>query len=80
MKITLLQTVEQPIVYPIGTVEVIALNDIASRGAYETAHHEDEEGGIIKSVWKFPAGSQVDIPDRAANMLIGLGYAEAIPA
>ncbi|MGJ0508124.1 MAG: hypothetical protein ACR652_13560 [Methylocystis sp.] len=78
MKIELLMTVEQPIVVPLDAPFTPAVNEIAARGAYETARSVDEEVGVAKIVWKFPVGSIVDIPDKAANTLINLGYARAV--
>lgn len=78
MKIELLQMVEQPVVYPLDGAGPGLLNEIAQRGAYETARAVDEEAEVVKSVWKFPAGAQVDVPAKAGNVLIELGYAQAL--
>ncbi|MGJ0509583.1 MAG: hypothetical protein ACR652_21165 [Methylocystis sp.] len=78
MKIELLMTVEQPVIFPIGADFKPAVNGIARAWAYETAHTDDEEAGVSKTVWKFPVGSIVDIPDKAANTLIDLSYARAV--
>lgn len=78
MKIEILQTVEQPVVYPLAASGPGLLNEIAQRGAYETARAVDEEAEVVKSVWKFPAGSHIDVPAKAANALLDLGYAQAV--
>lgn len=78
MKIRTDIMVEQPIVFPIGTSPIQLLNEIAQRGAYETATFQDDEADVIKCVWKLPAGAEVDIPTKAAMALIGFGYAKAI--
>jgi hypothetical protein len=78
MKIKVLSTSEQPIAYPVDSTGVQLLNDVAERGAYETAHMVDEETDMVKCVWKFPEGSEVDIPVKAGNALVSLGYAESL--
>lgn len=78
MKVRTNQRVKQPIVYPIGPSPVELLNEHAQKRAEICAYVEDEEAGVVKAVLDIPADGEVDIPERAAETLISLGYAEAI--
>jgi hypothetical protein len=77
----LLETVEQPVVYPSTEGGPVPINQIAQRGAYATTHSDNtDEDGVttIREAWKIPTGSEISLPDKAADTLVALGYAELI--
>lgn len=55
-------------------------NDIAALGAREVARAEIHDTDLVGAVWKVPEGAEMSVPDKCADKLIKLGYAEALPA
>jgi len=53
-------------------------NDIAALGARQIAQAEVPDLDMLASVWKVPEGAEMSVPDRCADKLVKLGYAEPL--
>lgn len=56
-----------------------ALNDTGTL-AREVGRCPIAETTLVGAVWKVPAGAEMSVPDRCADRLVALGYAEPLPA
>lgn len=77
MNIRFTETVEHRFVHAADAAPV-ALNDLAKSRAYPIATAEIPDTDLIATVWKVPLGAEMAVPDRCADKLVALGYAEAI--
>jgi len=77
MKITLLTTVEHPVVFETGAPNPVApINDIA-KASFALHSHVIEEMGMTREIWKIPEGAEIDLPEVSAKKLVDLGFAAA---
>ncbi len=53
-------------------------NDVAALGAREVARAEIHDTDLVGAVWKVPEGAEMQVPDKCADKLVALGYAELL--
>ena len=71
-------TVEHRFVHDVEE-SILAHNDIGTL-AREVGRCAIAETTLIGAVWKMPEGAEMTVPDRCADKLIALGYAEPLVA
>jgi hypothetical protein len=57
---------------------ILPLNDIGAL-AREVGRCPIAETTLVGAVWKVHEGAEMSVPDKCADKLIGLGYAEPLP-
>lgn len=77
--IRFLETVEHRFVHERDET-VTPHNDVAALGARQIAQAEVPDLDMLASVWKVPEGAEMSVPDKCADRLVKLGYAEVLPA
>lgn len=71
--------VEHPFVFDAGE-DPVPLNDLAKARAYEIHRSEIPPTTLTAATWKVPEGAEMSVPDKCADALVKLGYAEGLPA
>jgi len=71
------ELVEHRFVHEIGAPPA-PLNDIARALAREIGSNPIADTDLIGAVWKVPAGAELAVPDKDADKLVALGYAELL--
>ena len=74
-----LETVEHRFVHERDEA-VTPHNDVAALGARQIAQAEVPDLDMLASVWKVPHGAEMSVPDKCADRLVKLGYAEVLSA
>lgn len=77
--IRFLDRVEHRFVYEVGQPPV-PLNDLAKALAREIGSNPIADTDLIGAVWKVPEGAEMGVPDKCADKLVALGYAEPVAA
>lgn len=72
------ETVEHRFVH--DEAEAILAHNDAGTLAREVGRCPIAETSLVGAVWKVPAGAELSVPDRCADRLVALGYAEPLTA